>query len=82
MANDQKRMDAPNMPLMYVLKSALTTCAALAAAKGDDARAGFLGLIRREGLLEPRRCSAGSQPANGWASRTTRPAWWWRPLSG
>jgi hypothetical protein len=59
MANPGLRAAAPgNMPVTYVSKAALATCAALRAARDrrDDARASFLALIQADDLLDPPRC--------------------------
>jgi ABC-type branched-subunit amino acid transport system substrate-binding protein len=65
MANDQKRLDAPNMPLVYVSKAALATCARLRADSGDEARSTFLQLIQKPDLLHPPRCTGPDEPAAG-----------------
>ncbi|WP_232532335.1 hypothetical protein [Micromonospora phaseoli] len=59
MANPSLRAAAPgNIPVTYVSKAALATCAALRVAeqRRDDARATFLTLVRSGDLLDPPRC--------------------------
>ncbi|WDZ84295.1 hypothetical protein [Micromonospora cathayae] len=68
MANPRLRRDAPgNIPVTYVSKASLATCARLraAAASGrDDARATFLRWISSDDLLERPRCTTdGGEPA-------------------
>ena len=65
MANDQKRLEAPDMPLVFVSKAALTTCARLRQDGRDEGRSTFLQLIRKPDLLQPRRCTDGDEPATG-----------------
>ncbi|MCM0678987.1 hypothetical protein NCC78_30600, partial [Micromonospora phytophila] len=58
-ANPGLRAAAPgNVPVTYVSKAALATCAALGAARDrrDDARASFLTWIQADDLLDPPRC--------------------------
>ncbi|MEV1157398.1 hypothetical protein AB0J27_18575 [Micromonospora chokoriensis] len=64
MANPGLRAAAPsNLPVTYVSKAALATCAALKAAQDrrDDARASFLAWIQADDLLDPPRCRPGSE---------------------
>ncbi|WFF00522.1 hypothetical protein [Micromonospora sp. WMMD964] len=64
MANPGLRVAAPsNLPVTYVSKAALATCAALRAAQDrrDDARASFLAWIQADDLLDPPRCRPGSE---------------------
>ncbi|MEU8008164.1 hypothetical protein [Micromonospora parva] len=64
MANPGLRAAAPgNLPVTYVSKAALATCAALRAAQDrrDDARASFLSWIQADDLLDPPRCRPDSQ---------------------
>ncbi len=59
MANPSLRTAAPgNIPVTYVSKAALATCAALREAqqRRDDARASFLALVQAPDLLDPPRC--------------------------
>ncbi|WP_233512511.1 hypothetical protein [Micromonospora deserti] len=59
MANPGLRASAPgNIPVTYVSKAALGTCAALRAAQArrDEARASFLTWIQADDLLDPPRC--------------------------
>ncbi|MET7865974.1 hypothetical protein [Micromonospora taraxaci] len=60
MANPGLRAAAPgNLPVTYVSKASLATCAALRAAqdrRDDDARATFLSWIQADDLLDPPRC--------------------------
>ncbi|MEU7772806.1 hypothetical protein AB0C44_15935 [Micromonospora taraxaci] len=60
MANPGLRAAAPgNLPVTYVSKASLATCAALRAAqdrRDDDARASFLSWIQADDLLDPPRC--------------------------
>ncbi|MET8199305.1 hypothetical protein [Micromonospora taraxaci] len=60
MANPGLRAAAPgNVPVTYVSKASLATCAALRAAqdrRDDDARATFLSWIQADDLLDPPRC--------------------------
>ncbi|MEH1169087.1 hypothetical protein V6V47_27270 [Micromonospora sp. CPCC 205539] len=68
MANPGLRAAAPgNLPVTYVSKAALATCAALRAAQGqrDDARASFLSWIQADDLLDPPRCRPGSEQQVG-----------------
>ncbi|MBQ1015640.1 hypothetical protein KBX53_32885, partial [Micromonospora sp. M51] len=64
MANPGLRAAAPgNLPVTYVSKAALATCAALRAAQDrrDDARASFLSRIQADDLLDPPRCRPGAE---------------------
>ncbi|WFF06224.1 hypothetical protein O7622_24695 [Micromonospora sp. WMMD1076] len=68
MANPGLRASAPgNLPVTYVSKAALATCASLRAAQAgrDDARGSFLTWIGADGLLDPPRCRAGTGPPVG-----------------
>lgn len=68
MANPGLRASAPgNLPVTYVSKAALATCAALRTAQAgrDDARGSFLTWIGADGLLDPPRCRAGTGPPVG-----------------
>ncbi|MEU8113298.1 hypothetical protein [Micromonospora sp. NPDC048947] len=69
MANPGLRAAAPgNLPVTYVSKAALATCAALRAAqdrRDDDARASFLSWIQADDLLDPPRCRPGSEEQVG-----------------
>ncbi|MEU8085111.1 hypothetical protein AB0B57_15995 [Micromonospora sp. NPDC049101] len=68
MANPGLRAAAPgNLPVTYVSKAALATCAALRAAQDrrDDARASFLSWIQADDLLDPPRCRPGSEQQVG-----------------
>ncbi|QDY09744.1 hypothetical protein FJK98_23490 [Micromonospora sp. HM134] len=62
MANPGLRASAPgNLPVTYVSKAALATCAALRAAQAarDDARGSFLTWVGADDLLDPPRCRDG-----------------------
>ncbi|MFG1713076.1 hypothetical protein [Micromonospora sp. NPDC049203] len=68
MANPGLRASAPgNLPVTYVSKAALATCASLRTAQAgrDDARGSFLTWIGADGLLDPPRCRAGAGPPVG-----------------
>ena len=68
MANPGLRAAAPgNLPVTYVSKASLATCAALRAAQDrrDDARASFLSWIQADDLLDPPRCRPGSEEQVG-----------------
>ncbi|MFJ6955377.1 type 1 periplasmic-binding domain-containing protein, partial [Micromonospora aurantiaca (nom. illeg.)] len=68
MANPGLRASAPgNLPVTYVSKAALATCASLRSAQAgrDDARGSFLTWIGADGLLDPPRCRAGTGPLVG-----------------
>ncbi|MEV4759910.1 hypothetical protein AB0J86_33105 [Micromonospora sp. NPDC049559] len=68
MANPGLRATAPgNIPLTYVSKASLATCAALAraSAAGDNGRGSFLNWIRAADLLDPPRCVDGTAPPVG-----------------
>ncbi|PWR16984.1 hypothetical protein DKT69_02675 [Micromonospora sicca] len=68
MANPGLRASAPgNLPVTYVSKAALATCAALRAAQArrDDARGSFLTWVRADDLLDPPRCREGGGTAVG-----------------
>ncbi|WP_233604210.1 hypothetical protein [Micromonospora sp. HM5-17] len=59
MANPSLRVSAPgNLPVTYVSKAALATCARLRAARDrrDDVRSSFLTWIQADGLLDQPRC--------------------------
>jgi hypothetical protein len=63
MANPGLRVSAPgNLPVTYVSKAALATCAALRAAQAarDDARGSFLTWVGADDLLDPPRCRDGA----------------------
>ncbi|WP_433550826.1 hypothetical protein ACQP08_23550 [Micromonospora zamorensis] len=63
MANPGLRAAAPgNLPVTYVSKASLATCAALRVAeeRRDDARASFLSWIQADDLLDPPRCRPDS----------------------
>ncbi|GHJ06688.1 hypothetical protein TPA0907_10550 [Micromonospora humidisoli] len=63
MANPGLRASAPgNLPVTYVSKAALATCAALRAAQAarDDARDSFLTWVGADDLLDPPRCRDGA----------------------
>ncbi|SCG81130.1 type 1 periplasmic-binding domain-containing protein [Micromonospora rifamycinica] len=63
MANPGLRVNAPgNLPVTYVSKAALATCAVLRAAQaaGDDARGSFLNWVGSADLLDPPRCRDGA----------------------
>ncbi|MEE3917880.1 hypothetical protein V2I01_01750 [Micromonospora sp. BRA006-A] len=66
MANPGLRASAPgNLPVTYVSKAALATCASLRTAQAgrDDARG--ITWIGADGLLDPPRCRAGTGPPVG-----------------
>ncbi|KKK04469.1 hypothetical protein [Micromonospora sp. HK10] len=68
LANPGLRASAPgNLPVTYVSKASLATCAALRAAQArrDDARGSFLTWIGSDDLLDPPRCRDGAGPAVG-----------------
>ncbi|MEU8069947.1 hypothetical protein AB0B20_09340 [Micromonospora sp. NPDC049151] len=68
MANPGLRASAPgNLPVTYVSKAALATCASLRTAQAarDEARGTFLTWIGADGLLDPPRCRAGTGPPVG-----------------
>ncbi|WP_422773066.1 hypothetical protein ACN28C_08985 [Plantactinospora sp. WMMC1484] len=59
MANPVLRASAPgNLPVTYVSKAALATCASLRAARDrrDDVRGSFLSWVQADNLLDPPRC--------------------------
>ncbi|MFE7873500.1 hypothetical protein ACFUYE_24510 [Micromonospora humida] len=63
MANPGLRASAPgNLPVTYVSKAALATCAALRAAQAarDDVRGSFLTWVGADDLLDPPRCRDGA----------------------
>ncbi|HYN97100.1 MAG TPA: hypothetical protein VES42_24945 [Pilimelia sp.] len=65
MANPVLRASAPgNVPVTYVSKAALATCAALGAARDrrDDVRGSFLAWVGAADLLQPPRCGDGDAP--------------------
>lgn len=62
MANPGLRASAPgNLPVTYVSKAALATCATLRTARDqrDDVRGSFLSWIQADDLLDPPRCRDG-----------------------
>ncbi|MEO3745002.1 hypothetical protein [Plantactinospora sp. B5E13] len=62
MANPGLRASAPgNLPVTYVSKAGLASCASLHAARDrrDDVRGGFLTWIQADGLLDVPRCRDG-----------------------
>ncbi len=73
-ANRQKRRDAPDVPLMYVSKAALATCARLRTATGNDPRATFYRLVQRSDLLQPPRCVTDDGTGQGGAGGATTDA--------
>ncbi|MEE6260270.1 type 1 periplasmic-binding domain-containing protein [Plantactinospora sonchi] len=68
MANPGLRASAPgNLPVTYVSKAGLASCASLRAARErrDDVRGSFLTWIQADDLLEPPRCRDGDDTPVG-----------------